>query len=90
MPNATGNRDIKIIKLSKRGKELTNIGAFKYRFIGFIQKGEILKWRCSKINRTAMIIQRYVPFRYYLLLNKNDNVVCISVPNRVVKYINCV
>jgi len=30
-------REIKVI-LSERGKELENVGAFKYRFIGFIKK----------------------------------------------------
>ena len=48
------NSEIKVI-LSERGKELANVGAFKYRFIGFIKKGELLKWRCTKNNCTAMI-----------------------------------
>jgi hypothetical protein len=31
------NNEIKVI-VSERGKELANVGAFKYRFIGFIKK----------------------------------------------------
>jgi len=48
------NSEIKVI-LSERGKELANVGTFKYRFIGLIKKGELLKWRCTKNNCTAMI-----------------------------------
>jgi len=48
------NSEIKVI-LSERGKELANVGTFKYRFIGSIKKGELLKWRCTKNNCTAMI-----------------------------------
>ncbi|CAI6348819.1 unnamed protein product [Macrosiphum euphorbiae] len=48
------NSEIKVI-LSERGKELAYVGTFKYRFIGSIKKGELLKWRCTKNNCTAMI-----------------------------------
>jgi len=34
---------------------LANVGAFKYIFIEFIKKGELLKWRCTKNNCTAMV-----------------------------------
>jgi len=43
------NCEIKVI-LSGRGKELANVGAFKYIFIGFIKKR-----RCTKNNCTTMI-----------------------------------
>jgi hypothetical protein len=36
------NNEIKVI-VSERGKELANVGAFNYRFIGFIKKSELLK-----------------------------------------------
>lgn len=48
------NNKIKII-LSERGKELANVGEFKYRFIGVRNKGELLKWRCTKNDCTATI-----------------------------------
>jgi len=48
------NNKIKII-LSERGKELANVGAFKYRFIGSRKNGELLKWRCTKNDCTATI-----------------------------------
>jgi len=48
------NNKIKII-LSKRDKELANVGEFKYRFIGVRNKGELLKWRCTKNDCTATI-----------------------------------
>ncbi|KAF0755715.1 E3 SUMO-protein ligase KIAA1586-like [Aphis craccivora] len=38
-----------------RGKELANVGEFKYRFIGVRNKGELLKWRCTKNDCTATI-----------------------------------
>jgi len=34
---------------------LANVGAFKYRFIGLRNKGELLKWRCTKNDCTATI-----------------------------------
>jgi len=48
------NYKINII-LSERGKELANVGAFKYKFIGPRKKGELLKLQCTKNNCTAMI-----------------------------------
>jgi len=48
------NNKIKII-LSERGKELANVGEFKYRFIGVRNKGKLLKWRCTKNDCTATI-----------------------------------
>ncbi|KAE9523245.1 hypothetical protein AGLY_016345 [Aphis glycines] len=39
----------------RRGKELANVGEFKYRFIGVRNKGELLKWRCTKNDCTATI-----------------------------------
>jgi hypothetical protein len=37
------NNEKKII-LSEKGKELANVGAFRYRFIGIRQNGELLKY----------------------------------------------
>jgi hypothetical protein len=41
------NNEIKII-LSERGKELANVGAFKYRFIGIRKNDELLKYSTKR------------------------------------------
>jgi len=48
------NNEIQII-LFERGKELENVGVFKYRFIGSRKKGKLLKWPCTKNDCTATI-----------------------------------
>jgi hypothetical protein len=49
------NNEIKII-LSERGKELTNVGTFKYRFIGIRKNGELLKYFTVQSEKVAPIL----------------------------------